>query len=207
MSASAESTIPADSQKRLRRWLRRWGTPELARSLRVEFSPRLVRAFGRCYQQDRLIRLTPSLRTSQAWLLDEILCHEAAHAAVWHLHRDRARPHGEEWKEMMRAAGFRPRVRLPFVVARPPARGPAFEVVRCAVCERACRVTRKGSAKPRCTACAGARPRLRPATRENAAQPRKARASSGGQRRAAGNATSVARPRRDGAVSATRRRR
>jgi predicted SprT family Zn-dependent metalloprotease len=43
----------------------------------------------------------------------EVLCHEAAHAAVVALHGRRVRPHGAEWRDLMLFAGFRPRVRLP----------------------------------------------------------------------------------------------
>jgi len=108
--------ISPQLRRRLHRWLAKWGTPWLADSLRVEFSPRLRRAFGRCYQEEHLIRLAPSLKDSQAFLLPEILCHEAAHAAVYELHGEAARPHGGEWEELMRVAGFSPRVRIPIVV-------------------------------------------------------------------------------------------
>lgn len=113
---SIPDTIPLQVRKRLEKWLTRWGVPSLSRNLRVEFSPRLRRAFGRCYQDERLIRLTPSLLGSQSHLLAEILCHEAAHAAVHELHGSTARPHGEEWEELMRMVGFEPRVRIPVVV-------------------------------------------------------------------------------------------
>jgi SprT protein len=110
------STVPTHIRKRLDRWLTQWGVPSLSKTLRVEFSPRLRRAFGRCYQDERLIRLTPSLLDSQSWLLAEILCHEAAHAAVYEIYGGDAKPHGEEWEELMRMVGFEPRVRIPVVV-------------------------------------------------------------------------------------------
>ena len=121
MLASAPMPLPTDDipqqlRRRLHRWLARWGTPSLARTLRIEFSPRLRRAFGRCYQEERLIRLAPSLKDSQSFLLAEIVCHEAAHAAVYELYGGEARPHGTEWEELMRLAGFEPRVRIPAVV-------------------------------------------------------------------------------------------
>lgn len=118
-----------------------WETPALAERLRVEFSSRLRRSFGRCYQRDRLIRLTPSLLTTQSHLLSEILCHEAAHAAVYELHGPRCQPHGPEWQEMMHMAGFEPRVRIPVVVRAaevPHGRdGKPLYIHRCPHCRRA----------------------------------------------------------------------
>jgi SprT protein len=113
---SNPATVPIHLRKRLDRWLTQWGVPSLSKTLRIEFSARLRRAFGRCYQDERLIRLTPSLLGSQSWLLAEILCHEAAHAAVYEIYGADAKPHGEQWEELMRMVGFEPRVRIPVVV-------------------------------------------------------------------------------------------
>lgn len=153
------TAIPPRLQRRLDRWLARWGTPALASSLRIEFSPRLRRAFGRCYQDERLIRLTPSLLDTQSHLLAEILCHEAAHAAVYERHGALARPHGEEWEEMMRIAGFEPRVRIPVAVrntAAEPARDRVLYLHRCPVCDRS-----RHAARPmhnwRCRTCVSTR--------------------------------------------------
>jgi predicted SprT family Zn-dependent metalloprotease len=112
----ADADLPPRLKRRLAHWLDCWNVPELSATLRIEFSPRLKRAFGRCYQEDRLIRLTPSLRDTQSHLLAEILCHEAAHAAVYERHGDDAQPHGGEWEDLMRQVGFEPRVRIPVVV-------------------------------------------------------------------------------------------
>ncbi len=134
----ADADLPPRLKRRLAHWLRTWEVPELDASLRIEFSPRLKRAFGRCYQEDRLIRLTPSLRDSQSHLLAEILCHEAAHAAVYERHGGDAAPHGGEWEELMRMVGFEPRVRIPVVVksdARPGAREKVVYLHRCPKCE------------------------------------------------------------------------
>lgn len=152
-----EAVIPPRLQRRLDRWLARWGTPALASSLRIEFSPRLRRAFGRCYQDERLIRLTPSLLDTQSHLLAEILCHEAAHAAVYERHGAVAKPHGEEWEEMMRLAGFEPRVRIPVVVRNTTREAASDRVVylhRCPVCDLS-----RHAARPmhswRCRTCVG----------------------------------------------------
>jgi predicted SprT family Zn-dependent metalloprotease len=133
--------------------------PELAATLRVEFSPRLKRAFGRCYQEDRLIRLTPSLLDTQSHLLAEILCHEAAHAAVFERHGGGAMPHGNEWEDLMRMVGFEPRVRIPVVVetaAKTGARDRVVYLHRCPNCE-----LERHAARPmhdwRCRTCVGSR--------------------------------------------------
>jgi predicted SprT family Zn-dependent metalloprotease len=42
-----------------------------------------------------------------------VLCHELAHLAARERHGDRIRPHGPEWKALMRAAGYEPKTRLP----------------------------------------------------------------------------------------------
>jgi len=154
-----DTAIPPRLQRRLDRWLECWGTPALASSLRIEFSPRLRRAFGRCYQDERLIRLTPSLLDTQSYLLAEILCHEAAHAAVYERHGTVARPHGEEWEEMMRLAGFEPRVRIPVVVrntTREAARARVIYLHRCPVCDLSRHATRPMH-NWRCRTCLGTR--------------------------------------------------
>lgn len=163
MPLPPDTALPPRIRRRLDRWLVRWGTPSLVRTLRVEFSPRLTRAFGRCYQQQKLIRLTPSLLDSQSWLLAEILCHEAAHAAVHDLHGASARPHGEEWEDLMRAAGFEPRVRIPVVVraAGGEATRPRVAYLhRCPLCEASRRATRPMH-QWRCRTCEDTRTRGR----------------------------------------------
>jgi predicted SprT family Zn-dependent metalloprotease len=133
-----DADLPPRLKKRLAHWLRVWDVPELGASLRIEFSPRLKRAFGRCYQEDRLIRLTPSLLDSQSHLLAEILCHEAAHAAVYERHGAEAPPHGGEWEDLMRMVGFEPRVRIPVVVKsddKPASNGRVVYLHRCPNCE------------------------------------------------------------------------
>lgn len=149
--------LPPRVERRLAHWLERWGTPSLTSRLRVEFSPRLTRAFGRCYQSERLIRLTPSLLDSQSGLLEEILCHEAAHAAVYERWGSRARPHGVEWEELMRRAGFEPRVRIPVVVRRTSAassRRPARYEHHCPVCKLS-RSASRARHDWRCRLCLG----------------------------------------------------
>lgn len=195
-----EAPIPPRLARRLERWLRRWGTPSLVRSLRIEWSPRLRRAFGRCYQDERLIRLTPSLLDRQSHLLPEILCHEAAHAAVYQLHGPTARPHGAEWEELMRLAGFEPRVRIPVAVHNSTRRLASDRVVylhRCPSCDLARRASRPMPLW-RCRTCTGTRSGGRLVIRREAAR------RTSGKR---GSAANRDRQRRSAAASQRSRRR
>ncbi len=94
-------------------WATIWGTPGLEDRLTISFSTRMTRSLGRCQPDRAVVRLASWLREDRRELLHEVLCHEAAHAAVVELHGRGARPHGTEGKELMRAAGFDPRVRIP----------------------------------------------------------------------------------------------
>lgn len=96
-----------------RRWLHLWNTPELAGRTTIEWSVRMTRSLGRCYPERRLIRLAAFVDKADKALLEEVLCHELAHLAAREIHGRRIRPHGPEWKALMRAAGYDPKVRLP----------------------------------------------------------------------------------------------
>jgi predicted SprT family Zn-dependent metalloprotease len=211
--SNLETALPPRLHRRLDRWLHRWGTPSLASTLRVEFSPRMSRAFGRCYQEQRLIRLAASLGESQSYLLDEILCHEAAHAAVYETYGDLARPHGEEWEELMRMAGFEPRIRIPVAVRRPSRSAgdrPVVYLHRCPVCDGSRRAARPMQ-QWRCRACLGTRSRgrleIRRATSraatKAASKSRRNGSSGGGQ--GAGKASASPRRRKTAAKSRAKR--
>ena len=95
----------------LTQWASLWSVPELPSKAHVVFSRRLTAALGRCTPQSGSIRLNPGLREAPVETLREVVCHEAAHVAAWLLHGRRARPHGREWKDLMRLAGYEPHVR------------------------------------------------------------------------------------------------
>lgn len=82
----------SEFRKAMRRWAKLWGAAALVETS-VEWSPRLSRSVGRAYPQRMLIRLHVGLREPRhASLLREVLCHEAAHLAVFILHgRHRSR--------------------------------------------------------------------------------------------------------------------
>lgn len=137
MTAPAATTSPGprpgalklgDLQPQLEAWTALWSCPGLAPALDVRFTTRLRTSLGRCFPERREIRLASYLLDGPRPLLEEVLCHEAAHAAVFALHGGRRRPrgprpygprphgprpHGPEWKRLMRLAGFAPRVRIP----------------------------------------------------------------------------------------------
>ncbi|MGH0038277.1 MAG: SprT family zinc-dependent metalloprotease [Myxococcota bacterium] len=113
-------TAPFDPLPHLERWTTLWSCPELAAALTVRFTTRLRTSLGRCHAQRGELRLAAYLLEAPRPLLLEVLCHEAAHAAVFALHGagprphgSGPRPHGPEWKGLMGAAGLVPRVRIP----------------------------------------------------------------------------------------------
>ena len=94
-------------------WGSLWGVPDLSSRVQIQFSSRIRRSLGRCTPRAGVIRLNPTLRDVSQEILREVVCHEAAHVAVWMLHGGRVRPHGPEWKEKIRGAGYESRVRWP----------------------------------------------------------------------------------------------
>jgi len=94
-------------------WAEAWGVPGLEARISVGFSTRMTRSLGRCQPEQKRIRLASWLREAPAELLAEVLCHEAAHVAVHELHGRGCRPHGSEWRALMRAAGYDARTRIP----------------------------------------------------------------------------------------------
>ena len=94
-------------------WSKTWGVPDLRYEVRLELSHRMRSSLGGFYARERLIRIADTLLEAPPHLLQEVLCHEAAHAAVEILHGPRARSHGREWKELMRRIGLEPRVHVP----------------------------------------------------------------------------------------------
>ena len=85
----------------------------MADELTITLSTRFRTCLGRCTPGSNEIRVAAFLVQASPELLREVLCHEAAHAAVYRLHGGGVRPHGREWRHLMRAAGFRPRASIP----------------------------------------------------------------------------------------------
>lgn len=90
-------------------------------------------------------------------LLEEVICHEAAHVAAFILHGARVRPHGPEWRALLARTGFKPSLQL--TGPRPEAgigraNAPARYSHRCPVCHWA-RVSKRRVSVWRCASCVG----------------------------------------------------
>jgi predicted SprT family Zn-dependent metalloprotease len=110
---SCDSTLTKNLHRQLAEWFVLWGLPGYECGLGLTFSDRFRISLGRCASETGEIRLAAFLRDGPDELLTEALCHEAAHAAVFGLHGRGPKPHGGEWKNLMRLAGFAPRAKIP----------------------------------------------------------------------------------------------
>jgi predicted SprT family Zn-dependent metalloprotease len=90
------------------RWAKLWGVRGRL-DVSVAFGARLRSSLGRCHPESGRILLNPALREAPHEVLLETLCHEVAHVVVHRRFGRRARPHGAEWRALLRAAGFAPR--------------------------------------------------------------------------------------------------
>jgi len=153
-----EQAIRLRITRRLAGWCARWGLPGFEQELAITFSRRFRSALGRCAPASREIRLAAFLLDAPAELLAEALCHEAAHAAAYELHGSGLKPHGAEWKRLMRQAGFKPRVRFPAAllpddpVLVPRRRTGHYWLHQCPVCH-ASRVAKTHVGRWRCASC------------------------------------------------------
>lgn len=142
-------------RKAVRRWAKLWGAASLVETT-VEWSSRLSCSVGRAYPQRMLIRLHLGLREPRyASLLREVLCHEAAHLAVFVLHGRDASLHGPEWRRLVELAGYEPctGIHIPELISPepPPVRFEHF----CPRCH-AKRFAKRRQPSWRCVACRGA---------------------------------------------------
>ena len=121
----------------LLRWARVWRTPDLPHCVKILFSTRLRKSLGRVRAKSGVITLNTQLASVPRSVLLEVLCHEAAHVAIYLLHGWRAKPHGPEWRELVQLAGYRPatRLRCPQLHSAEMERLPAPRThCRCPVC-------------------------------------------------------------------------
>jgi predicted SprT family Zn-dependent metalloprotease len=136
-------------------WSELWNVAGLEHRLHISWSDRMRRSLGRCIPSGSIVRVSSRLALEQRELVLEVLCHEVAHVAAYEINSKPFRPHGKEWADLMRAAGFEPRtsVRLPLACTEARSlfqRGRFLH--RCPVCGSA-RVARTSSARWRCTTC------------------------------------------------------
>ena len=154
MAITAE--LPPTLQEAAGRWTEVWGCPGLEKRTEISFSSRFRGGLGRAYLERRQVRLSTKLLNEEREFLEEALCHELAHIAVCELNDKRCRPHGTEWKQLMRAVGFEPRTRIPVNGAPPLVRRKRrrryLYLHRCPVCQ-AERTARRAVRQWRCVSC------------------------------------------------------
>lgn len=147
--------VPIELRRRITQWSRIWGLPDLAKSVTLLRSKRLRAALARCHPLKRTIVLRDDMPTDFG-RLTEVLCHEFAHIAAYDLYGRYAKAHGTEWQKLVRAAGFRPRVRIedcdPRKIAAKRTHSKARFEHRCPVCQMF-RMARRPVANWRCSDC------------------------------------------------------
>lgn len=143
-----------DSQ--IRSWGGLWDCHGLEHRVTVSVSTRLRTSLGRCLPERGEVRIAEAVAEGPAPLLEEVLCHELAHVAVFERYGRAVRPHGEEWAALVRQVGFEPRTRLPVSLlnqAGVKLRGPSLTYEhRCPVCG-ARRLARRPVRRWRCARC------------------------------------------------------
>lgn len=132
----------------LSKWAKSWRTPSLPQRVRISFSFRLRKSMGRVRPQSGIISLNAKLDSAPRAVLLEVLCHEAAHVATFLLHGLDAKPHGPEWRVLVRAAGYQPSTSLKCRwLPQPPAARERSDrhCYRCPVCQADYFVRRRNS--------------------------------------------------------------
>jgi predicted SprT family Zn-dependent metalloprotease len=139
-----------------RQWARIWRIPELRDAVKVQFNPRLTRTVARWVLATRCVEVGARFFASGRYQT-AILCHEYAHAAAVLRFGPALRPHGPEWQQFVRAAGFEPVTRhrgMPPAV-RPPSQRrvrPFIFEHRCPICHSV-RLGRRKMTRWRCAQC------------------------------------------------------
>jgi len=131
---------------------RLWNVEEIQGEIKVEFCGRLTRSLGRTLSSQKTIRLNMELCTTLKDYLDEVICHELAHVVTVHQHGPSSRPHGEEWRNLVRLAGYEPSVRMQVNGQVPPRKVPKKYKHYCPVCHLQ-RISRTKITRWRCSEC------------------------------------------------------
>lgn len=136
------------------KWARLWRTPALPKLVQVTFSGRMRRSVGRVRPRTGAITLSEALLAAPRPVLLEVLCHETAHVSAFLLHGPRAKPHGAEWRELVRRAGYEPStsIRSRWLEPATPKTRPRRIRYRCPVCQSSYLVSRSSS-RLHCGAC------------------------------------------------------
>ena len=151
------STDFLEHKQLIRRWSKCWRVPKLSHEISLEWSKRLRCSLGRAYPERRLIRLSELLKNPEyEHLLNEVLCHEAAHIAAYEIYGKQAKCHGLEWQELVRLAGFEPESCYKVdSIRRPRDEDRVLYEHVCTVCH-ASRLARRRQPQWRCVACQNA---------------------------------------------------
>lgn len=148
--------LPNRVLRALNSWCENWDTPDIPKTVIFSFSSRLSRTLARCHPLQNRIVVRADLALAPYRLLAEVLCHELAHLATYRLHGPNAKPHGKEWQELVRRAGFEPRIRIQNAsagnVMKKRRISPAIFEHRCHICQIV-RVSRRPVLNWRCAAC------------------------------------------------------
>ena len=102
-----EALATVSTARSIQKFVTIWNAPWLSDFAKISFSSRLSRSLGRCKPASGEIHLNSQLldHTLQS-LLDEVVCHEAAHVLNFAQHGRLAKPHGPEWRALVSTAGF-----------------------------------------------------------------------------------------------------
>ena len=98
--------------KVLSKWAKVWRTPDLPRRVSISFSKRMRNSLGRARPKSGMITVNAKCASASRAFLLEVICHEAAHVAAYMLYGLRTKPHGPEWAQLLRAAGYQPSTSL-----------------------------------------------------------------------------------------------
>jgi SprT protein len=136
-------------------WARKWGVRNLGDFVTVSVSKRMHRSLGRARVRSGLVTLSSDLRLAPRSRQLEVLCHEVAHIAAFLLFGASAKPHGPEWKALVRAAGYKPSTVMKGIrLQSQPVKSVRSVRVgfRCPVCQRTYFASRNSS-RLRCSEC------------------------------------------------------
>ena len=122
----------------LRRWAKLWDATDLPDAVQVAYSPRLRCSLAKCSPSTGTIALNSVVKTLSLARFSEVICHEAAHVAAFRLFGRGVKPHGPEWAQLVRGAGYEPNRRAVAVTSNTQRNTPSLVYEHyCPVCQQA----------------------------------------------------------------------
>jgi predicted SprT family Zn-dependent metalloprotease len=107
-SAIASGVISGELAKTVRQWAKLWRLPELPGGITIRQNARLRSTLARWVIESNCVEVSTRF-FERCRDHREILCHELAHAVAVRISGRVVRPHGPEWCDLMRKAGFEPK--------------------------------------------------------------------------------------------------